>query len=1009
MQIFIGSSNIEYFGCSVNVDILNRTFEFDISTLTVFNGGGAALVQGIAFSVEDSQGVFLSEIDFNNPQIPAPIVASGYTLDLSSIGYPFIFQKYKVKAAIKDQDGTIYTIEFPVKEVCMPKEFQDAGYVFGTFLVEVNCPSNILTIKELTNLSYVGKDPLTTTKSGTLNYPTGTISPVAFTGTPFTNNVIYTGQYRINCTTTATYDFGDDFFIIVTYITKQNFDINCSDKISDVLCCLVEQQRKYLANCTNSIGLGAKELLDRATMPLLIGLAKEFRGQDASAEAKEIRSILSCDCGKRSIKHNELDPVSPNVYSIVLSGVGDTSIQSTTIVGNTKTFVIASNIYQVVKGDTGDLGYSIALDTATQYTVKYKLTFDYDQIAAYIYTATANNAVLLQQLNNLINASGIDLTGFNGKCVIDTSTANYSVSQSVTGSTLVTNIVINGTVYNAPGSTFANNATAVQNWLNSLTLGTFSAVVNSGTLTIISTNNANVISTITFTTPNETKLFAATNASLVQILQAIIDYLCALTIAQVKLDRTLKICTLDYNGQPVETSYAAGTSLANFLVDFTNAYCEVVDFIANLTGVTCAKIQAAFADNGTAVVGASDRFLAKVGGACTFLTYKQVADVVIAAINAFSDTKAAFCAIDCEAPATCPDVANISLSMAGSDIGIYGLTWSITPVATQTVTVRYRLVSSSTWIVATNGLQILPNGNISGTTPYTIVGVTPGETYSVQVFNNCDGVGFVKQITVPTSSVFSGEFKIDSSIYDICGNGSITLYSSAPFDVGVTMYTDIGLTTPVTGSTYIANDAGDIFNLNTSTGVVGSDTGLNCTTGTAALYILGNDTGTICGNTPQTLYTNGAFAVGKTLYSDISLSTPVTGFSFVVDTTSNFIYNLNSVTGVIGLQTMVACSSTTLYINNDFGGTTVTDPIVVGPTTIHTTIAAGDSFSGTHVAFTGTIQIDFSGSGSGKGRLLVNSSEIECVNVSVPGTILFSAHTYLLNDVINISLESGSC
>jgi hypothetical protein len=38
-----------------------------------------------------------------------------------------------------------------------------------------------------------------------------------------TNNLIVTGQSRIENTTVATYDLGDDIFVLVTYLTKSNF------------------------------------------------------------------------------------------------------------------------------------------------------------------------------------------------------------------------------------------------------------------------------------------------------------------------------------------------------------------------------------------------------------------------------------------------------------------------------------------------------------------------------------------------------------------------------------------------------------------------------------------------------------------------------------------------------------------------------------------------------------------------------------------------------------------
>jgi hypothetical protein len=50
--------------------------------------------------------------------------------------------------------------------------------------------------------------------------------------------------------------------------------------------------------------------------------------------------------------------------------------------------------------------------------------------------------------------------------------------------------------------------------------------------------------------------------------------------------------------------------------------------------------------------------------------------------------------------------------------------------------------------------------------------------------------------------------------------------------------------------------------------------------------------------------------VGGVLYNDSALSSPVTGFSFVVNEATNQIYNLNSSTGVIGAATGTNCTGT---------------------------------------------------------------------------------------------------
>ncbi|MGK3946119.1 hypothetical protein ABK046_48190, partial [Streptomyces caeruleatus] len=86
------------------------------------------------------------------------------------------------------------------------------------------------------------------TKTGILSYPTGTISAINFTNTPFTNNVIYTGEYRINCSTTATYSLGDDIYIAVVYRTNNVFDVTCANRINDILCCIEKLQATKEAN-----------------------------------------------------------------------------------------------------------------------------------------------------------------------------------------------------------------------------------------------------------------------------------------------------------------------------------------------------------------------------------------------------------------------------------------------------------------------------------------------------------------------------------------------------------------------------------------------------------------------------------------------------------------------------------------------------------------------------------------------------------------------------------------
>jgi hypothetical protein len=541
--------------------------------------------------------------------------------------------------------------------------------------------------------------------------------------------------------------------------------------------------------------------------------------------------------------------------------------------------------------------------------VKYVITINYDAFAGNILTAISLNPALISQLNTLVNSGAFSTAGLDGKCIIDLSTTNYSLALNITGATIISSVTIDGVIHMAPSNLFATDQAGVLAWLNSLALGTFSVNVAGGIISILSLNNPHTIATMAFTSPNVVVPFQAANATLIQVLQALVDYICDITDSEVELGVALSLCSFDYNGVIVNTAYSG--SQRGFNQGIAAAICNLATRINTLTSVTCAKLQAIFLDAPAATFNlATDRILSFVGGSCNGLTAKQLMLALIAQVNADDQVKAAFCAIDCSVPSTCPDISNTSLNIQSqTSIGVYGVTWASVPSATQTVTVRYRISGTTTWSTATGALSILPSGNLSGTTPYVISGLVGGTTYDVFIQNNCGGIGFIKQVSTPSTSVISGTYLRSNASYTVCGASGITLYTAIPFAPGVVVYQDAGLTIPVTGFTFIASaSSGHIFGLNTITGVVGLDTGLLCSTGVSGSYIVGNSSPAVCSNAANLYFTNGPFAVGGVLYYDSALSLPVTGNLFVVNTATNQIFNLNNVTGIIGAATGANCT-----------------------------------------------------------------------------------------------------
>jgi hypothetical protein len=975
MQVSVGSANIDIFRFAANFDVYNRrvTFDTSLSTYNGSSGSGIFNVLGISFLLMDQDNVVLAEIDFTDAsKYIVPSVTQEFEVDLSSLPYAFLFQTYKIQGAIKDADGNIYYTTPAYYKICQPTGLTESGYVPGTFQVISNCVDNVLTVKELTKLVYDGKEYDSVSKAGTLYYPTGTVSSVPFTGTPFSNNVIYTGQYRVNCTTVATYDMGDDVYVLVSYITANVFNITCANRIADLICCMVDLQATALKNCNNAIGKNAQQKLNEVAIPFMIGLTKEINGQDASIEAEIIRKALNCDCGSSSVLQNEFTPINPSVTNIVLTGAGGTTVGDPTINGSTKTYAITSSNFQITKGDTGDLAFTITTDTSTSNVIKYKIKFNYTYIAQYVLTAIGNSGALTAALNALITQAGLNLSGLDGKCIQLGDCDYVYLKQGMDADTRVDKITINGTDYSAPVNTYVGSgASPIQTWLNSLGLGTFSVTVDDSnfySLLIQSDDNPNTVSSLTTDLGGDltTQAFIPTCENLASILQAIIDYLCELTALQVALGANLTIWQLDYNGEPSPTAVNAGNSQAVFKSAVADAIYNIITRISTLTGITCAKLAAVMIDRADSVFSGNQARVFGIDneGNCISYTREQLAKGVMNAINDYAAVKAIFCAVDCEEPATCPDISNISLAMVGSAIGVYGLTWATTPLAAQTVIVKYKLSSSSTWLTATSGLVILPNGNISGTTPFQIPGVTAGQTYDIQIVNDCGGTGFTKQITTPTGTVYPGSYLLESSLYLICGVSPVTLYSSEPFGAGVIMYSDAALTVPVTGYSYIADNAtGDIYTMNGSTGAVIVSTGTSCSNGIARALSLSNNTGTICTTNRTTLYVNGSGSlIGKTLYLDAALTTPVTGYSYVLDTEDEDapIYNLNSVTGVVGSVTGLSCGvfasefkignsegaaciagNTTLYSSNYYaiGEILYTDAALTTPLTGYSIVA----------------------------------------------------------------------
>lgn len=136
--------------------------------------------------------------------------------------------------------------------------------------------------------------------------------------------------------------------------------------------------------------------------------------------------------------------------------------------------------------------------------------------------------------------------------------------------------------------------------------------------------------------------------------------------------------------------------------------------------------------------------------------------------------------------------------------------------------------------------------------------------------------------------------------------------SSSTLGVGSTLYSlSFGLYQPfnVLGGSgeeqWIYDDAGSKPIRMTST----SSNVIDAVDACATVYTvrLDNSTGTICGTGTSSAYTSGGWGIGVIVYSDAGLTTPITGYNYIVNVADNIIYEINVSTGEIQADSGLTC------------------------------------------------------------------------------------------------------
>jgi hypothetical protein len=72
-----------------------------------------------------------------------------------------------------------------------------------------------------------------------------------------------------------------------------------------------------------------------------------------------------------------------------------------------------------------------------------------------------------------------------------------------------------------------------------------------------------------------------------------------------------------------------------------------------------------------------------------------------------------------------------------TEITISAINWGNSPTSAQTVTLEYKLWSSSSWTTIDSGVNVDTDGSILDSPLPNVTGLTEGELYYIRAYNEC--------------------------------------------------------------------------------------------------------------------------------------------------------------------------------------------------------------------------------------------------------------------------------
>jgi len=751
---------------SPDITVLSASVIFDISgvlpNVIITNQSEGPSLAGVsyAYKIISPTQTFIHDGSLDDPDI-----IGIWTSILNTDPWPRPFGQlewsgspYSFQILAKDSAGNEYAAPVQLASICRPNGNLPASkntYGKGDVLVQVKCDQARILFQDITNTSYKGLTGTIGSSVLRVNFPmddTGTV-PAPFVGGNFSTAMVpitYSGKgYQFLYTSIYQYELAEDTFVRIKYLLSNTFGVFCNIDLIPLLC----EYQKLIASietgsCNDVAEANRKLMLINPKFSLVVmGMLQPLTGIDVPALIQEIEAIgdFPCDCCNvaTGITPPGSSAFDGYTFSVVPLG-GDINGQ---VVPNGFNIQIelsdVSYIFKICDTSPAQTtAFNVVPTTSVDgYTKTYCLQVDITQLSEDILNTIADNSALVNLFNSIVLSSedgNFNLTVDGGCIFASSATCDYVFTLSTipitTTYALLTSIKIAGIVHSINFAFNLSNLSALQVYLNGLGYGIFVVTNPSGqTVLISSTNNGNDIQQLNYKV-SSTNLIAGmakdctgfVPVSANYVVQQIINYLCALTDAEVVTSGSYDICYVDPTTK-IKTiaTLPSGVPLAEFISTLLEKGCNTIDYIINSGTVNCTNIKSQFPILNTVAMQPNDVFLVTKAGACSQVTPNEAFLTMLTYGIDNPDVLAAFCAFvnACSGGLPCApyNVFNVSVDES-SPTSIINLIITFNHPDAISNTIRYARIDNTVTPVYTTIPGILP-----GASPYTISGVANGQ------------------------------------------------------------------------------------------------------------------------------------------------------------------------------------------------------------------------------------------------------------------------------------------